>query len=146
VISLLAYCGNCHLVYIFLNKIWNYWDTFIGKLDKAKRNVIEFRHKSWWCTKTYELLKRHGVAFCVISAPGLPDDFIVTAQVAYIRFHGKRAWYRHDYSEAELMEWVTKMREVSTQYSELYCYFNNDYEAYAVKNALQLRNILKANS
>ncbi|MCK4475257.1 MAG: DUF72 domain-containing protein [Methanophagales archaeon] len=75
----------------------------------------------------------------------LPDDFVVTSDTAYIRFHGVEAWYRHDYSREELEEWAAKIKGATAKNcKEIYCYFNNDYEAYAPKNAMTLMKILKS--
>jgi uncharacterized protein YecE (DUF72 family) len=114
-------------------------DSFLSSLSQ-RDNVVEFRHKSWWRKETYELLKGHGAAFCMVSCPQLPDSFVVTSDIAYVRFHGSTAWYRHDYQQKELEEWGAKIKR--TKGKEVYCYFNNDYEAYAPKNATQLKGIL----
>lgn len=105
-----------------------------------RKNVIEFRHKSWWDEETYTLLKKHKAIFCILSSPSLPDDFVVTSDIIYIRFHGVKDWYRYDYPPEELEEWADKIKE--TKCKEIYCYFNNDFEAYAPKNALQLMEVL----
>jgi hypothetical protein len=39
----------------------------------------------------------------------LPDDLIRTADEVYVRFHGPKRWYRHDYSDEELADWATKI-------------------------------------
>jgi len=110
-------------------------DGFLSTVGRGN-NVIEFRHKSWWNKETYKLLRKHGTAFCAVSCPSLPDDFVITSDVAYIRFHGAGDWYRHNYSREEIGGWASKIR--AARCKEVYCYFNNDYEAYAPKNALEL--------
>jgi uncharacterized protein YecE (DUF72 family) len=114
-------------------------DKFLAEIEERK-NVIEFRHKSWWNEETYRLLKKHKAIFCILSSPTLPEDFVVTSDIAYIRFHGLEEWYRYNYSKEEMEEWADKIKE--TKCKEIYCYFNNDFEAHAPKNALQLMKIL----
>ena len=49
---------------------------------------------------------RRGTIFCSCSGPRLPDVLVRTADEIYLRLHGPERWYRHDYSEDELTEWV----------------------------------------
>ena len=34
-----------------------------------------------------------------------------TADEVYVRFHGPKRWYRHDYSTEELADWATKISD-----------------------------------
>ena len=109
-------------------------------LDPARRNVVEFRHKSWWNETVYRNFRKHGVIFCSCSGPKLPDDLIKTAEDIYIRFHGIERWYRHDYSDEELSQWADKIKASGAR--RIWVYFNNDYEGYAIKNAQSLLTLL----
>ena len=114
--------------------------TILAQLDHSRRNVVEFRHASWWTEKVYKAFRETGTIFCSCSAPRLPDQLIKTADDIYIRFHGKERWYRHDYTKAELTDW--KERVVASGAKRVWIYFNNDFGAYAPKNARTLRNLL----
>ena len=111
------------------------------QLDPAFRNAVEFRHQSWWRERVYREFAERGLIFCTVSAPRLPDDLIKTSDVIYARLHGRSRWYRHDYSDAELDDWATKIRESGAR--EAWIYFDNDRDAFAVKNALALRQRLE---
>lgn len=115
---------------------------FLKCLNKRYRNVIEFRHASWWNEKTYELMEDNAI-FCITSAPKLPEDFVKTHDVIYLRFHGKKIWYGSNYSEKELREWSEKIKKSKAK--EVYCYFNNDFNAFAVENAIKLKQLLENN-
>ena len=115
-------------------------DNIVGQLDPARRNVIEFRHPTWWNDHTYQTLQAAGAIFCACSGPGLPDDLIKTADEIYIRFHGVEKWYRHDYSHDELHEWADRIRNAGAK--RVWAYFNNDFDGYAVKNAAMLNEML----
>jgi uncharacterized protein YecE (DUF72 family) len=104
--------------------------------------AIEFRDPSWWVNETFEVLRKSNIAFCVESGLGLPDDMITTATHAYVRFHGPSDIYSSDYSEDLLMEWGTKINSCKDTCSDVFCYFNNDVNAYAIGNATRLREIL----
>jgi uncharacterized protein YecE (DUF72 family) len=77
-------------------------NDIIGQLDPARRNVVEFRHASWWNEEVYSAFRKAGIIFCSCSGPRLPDELIRTADEVYVRLHGPRRWYRHDYSKDEL--------------------------------------------
>ena len=115
----------------------------LEQFDTSNNNVLEFRHPSWYDEDVYKLLDDYNVIFCSVSTSNLPQDLIVIKNKAYIRFHGtdedKR--YQHLYSDEELRQWARKIKREDI--SELYCYFNNDYHANAVKNCLKLKKLLE---
>ena len=114
--------------------------SIVTQLDPRLRNAVEFRHKSWWRESVYRAFEKHGLIFCSISAPRLPDELIKTSDVIYIRFHGLSRWYRHDYADEELARWADKIDNSGAR--EAWIYFNNDREAFAIKNARTLRKLL----
>lgn len=114
--------------------------TILAQLDPSRRNVIEFRHPSWWNDDVYQALRDTGVIFCACSGPGLPDTLVKTADEIYIRFHGVEKWYRHDYNHEELLVWADRIRTSGAQ--RVWAYFNNDFDGYAIKNAAMLNRIL----
>ncbi len=116
-------------------------DTIVSQLDPARRNVVEFRHASWWNEEVYNAFRKAGIIFCSCSGPRLPDELIRTADEVYVRLHGPTRWYRHDYSKQELEEWANRIKASGAK--RIWIYFNNDNDAYAPKNAITLRRILK---
>jgi uncharacterized protein YecE (DUF72 family) len=115
--------------------------TLLAQLDPARRNVVEFRHKSWWNERVYDAFREAKVIFCSFSGPRLPDELVRTADDIYVRFHGTTRWYRHDYTKEELAVWVRRIRESGAK--RVWAYFNNDREGYAIKNARELIRQLK---
>lgn len=113
----------------------------IEQLNLEKRNVLEFRHQSWFKREVYEELKKNRIIFCIVSCPSLPEDFIKTSKDIYTRFHGKGRWYGSEYSKKELEEWAGKIKRSKAK--NVWVYFNNDHNAYAVKNALEMKTMLK---
>lgn len=119
--------------------------NFCSVLNEDYHNVIEFRHNSWYDEEVYNIMKNHNVAFCIISAPGdLPEDTITTADFAYVRFHGKKDWYNYKYSKDEMETWSNSIQSLNAK--QVYAYFNNDYDANAIKDGHQLQELLKDNS
>jgi uncharacterized protein YecE (DUF72 family) len=108
----------------------------VNQLDPGRRNVVEFRHRSWWNDRVYAALRERNAIFCSTSGPRLPDELVKTADEVYIRFHGTQRWYRHDYTPEELAVWTERIRTSGAK--KVWAYFNNDREGYAIKNAHEL--------
>lgn len=113
----------------------------ITQLDPVYRNVVEFRHRSWWRDAVYRTLTEHGIAFCAVSAPRLPELLPPNQRLLYVRLSGRSRWYHHDYSSEELRIWADRIRASGAE--EVWIYFNNDREGFAIKNALMLRRMLR---
>lgn len=114
--------------------------------------VMEFRHPSWFCDEVYEILRKFNVALCFSDTPRYPYCEEVTADFVYLRLHGHERLYASRYTKEQLDEYVTKiknwMKEVSPpkgRVKDIYCYFDNDAEGYAVQNAIELRKKISVN-
>jgi uncharacterized protein YecE (DUF72 family) len=106
------------------------------------RHCFEFRHESWFASGVYELLRRHGAALVIGDDPRRPfQTHELTADWTFIRFHRGRRGRNGNYSERELEEWAQRI-EGWRERADVYAYFNNDWEGYAVKNGLWLRKRL----
>ena len=115
--------------------------SIVAQLDPVWRNVVEFRHKSWWRSAVYRAFAQHRITFCAVSAPRFSEALPPKAEVLYVRFHGRSAWYRHDYSTEELTLWARRI--ASSGAKEAWIYFNNDRDGHAIRNALELRGLLQ---
>jgi uncharacterized protein YecE (DUF72 family) len=115
-------------------------NRIVGQLDTARRNVVEFRHRSWWNENVYAAFRKAGIIFCSCSGPRLPDQLVKTTKEIYVRFHGTKRWYRHDYTMEELHIWADRIKKSGA--SRVWAYFNNDREGFAIKNARALLRLL----
>lgn len=116
-------------------------ESLLKLLNAGSCHVLEFRHASWFDKSVYSILEKHKSVFCMISAPGnLPEDTVTTADTAYLRFHGKDRWYNYKYSEEELELWHKRLSKLKG-INQLYVYFNNDNNAWAVENAQVLKSM-----
>ena len=106
------------------------------------RHCFEFRHESWFVPEVYELLRAHGVALVIGDTPKRPfQAHELTADWTFIRFHeGTRGRYSN-YSKTELEEWARRIEEWAAL-GDVYAYFNNDWNGYAVRNGLWLKRRL----
>ena len=110
--------------------------AIVQQLQPSRRNVVEFRHRSWWNARVYAAFRDAGIIFCSCSGPRLPDELVKTSDDIYIRFHGTSRWYRHDYSKEELAIWVQRIHKSAAK--RVWAYFNNDRQGFAIKNAREL--------
>ena len=116
--------------------------NFCELLSKDFKQVIEFRHSSWFEEEVYDILRNYNVILCLVSAPiNLPQPEIKTSDTTYIRFHGKTTWYDYDYSHEELNAWKNTIEKLAPK--EVYAYFNNDMHGYGPKNCQYLQEQLK---
>ncbi|MGD2177171.1 MAG: DUF72 domain-containing protein [Anaerolineae bacterium] len=119
--------------------------------------VVEFRSREWISGRTFEELRALGFGFCCVDQPRfkslVPPVAVATGPVAYVRFHGRNrakwwrhaeAWERYDYSysDAELEEWVPKIRKLDEEVPLTLIYMNNHWQGQAVSSARQLRNLM----
>ncbi|MBA2655394.1 MAG: DUF72 domain-containing protein [Tatlockia sp.] len=115
--------------------------NIVLQLDSRRRNVVEFRHISWWNEDVYSAFRQAGIIFCSTSGPRFPDELISTTDEVYIRFHGKEKWYLYNYSEEELNAWAERISQSGAK--RIWAYFNNDGEGHAINNAKAFIKILK---
>jgi uncharacterized protein YecE (DUF72 family) len=111
--------------------------------DNPHKVAVEFRHKQWFTEEIRDLLKEIGAVFCGVDSPKIQLMDWVTSDTAYLRFHGRKKWYSYNYSEEELegvADLITRTTRGGTE--QFYIFFNNDFEGFAPKNALELLRIL----
>ena len=66
----------------------------------------------------------------------------LTAGWTFVRFHYGRRGRNGNYSDRELDEWAERI-DGWRQRVDVFAYFNNDWNAYAVRNALSLRTMIE---
>jgi uncharacterized protein YecE (DUF72 family) len=106
------------------------------------RHCFEFRHPTWYVPEVYALLRRHGVALVIPDGPRYPfRELELTAEWTFVRFHHGTRGRNGNYSERELAGWAERIEAWRRAGVDVYAYFNNDWEGYAVKNGLWLREL-----
>ncbi|MDQ6826843.1 MAG: DUF72 domain-containing protein [Candidatus Eremiobacteraeota bacterium] len=117
-------------------------EAFLDKLPAEYRYVVEFRHKSWNQEAVYQILRRRKMAFCIHDYPRAKTADVVTADFAYVRFHGYTSLYAGSYPKRTLQRWAKRLRAVGSRVNCTFIYFNNDVEAAAIGDAQYLRKLL----
>jgi len=103
------------------------------------RHCFEFRHPSWFASQVYALLRDHGAALVIGDHPERPfQTHELTADWTFVRFHRGSRGRGGNYSDAELDTWRRRIAQWRRRV-EVFAYFNNDWKAYAVRNALKLK-------
>lgn len=107
------------------------------------RHCFEFRHPSWFASEVYGLLHAFGVALVTGHDARRPlPDAPLTTDWTLFRFHYGARGRRGNYSETELREWAARIDDLRAE-AAVYAYFNNDWEAFAVRNGQRLKRLLE---
>ncbi len=118
-------------------------ESFLSTLPRGMKHVFEFRHQSWLEEGVFQILHKYRIGFCIFDMPSISCPLVATADFAYIRFHGSAGLYWSCYSDEELASWARKLANLTENLKAIYIYFNNDAEAFAVRNAITLRAYLE---
>jgi len=103
------------------------------------RHAFEPRDASWLADDVYALLEEFGVALVAADRAGSPLQWVDTAGWRYGRLH-QGAGRRGRYTKPELRRWSDRIRSVE---GDVYAYFNNDWEGFAVADGRSLLALLE---
>jgi uncharacterized protein YecE (DUF72 family) len=121
------------------------FETFFGyALGDGRRLAFELRHKTWFEPDNLALFERHRA--CVVQAessryPHTPPGF-APADFTYYRFHGPRRLYASAYTDDELGYWAGLIRADLSHDKDVFVYFDNDVNGYALDDAKRLQRLL----
>jgi uncharacterized protein YecE (DUF72 family) len=107
-------------------------DEFLAAAPRRLRFAIEFRDERWLSPDVFTVLERHRAALCIHDMLK-NHPRLVTADWTYLRYHGDH--YSGSYSEQHLAseaEWINRQLAAGL---DVFAYFNNDSQGYAVQNA-----------
>jgi uncharacterized protein YecE (DUF72 family) len=125
--------------------------------------AVEFRGGGWLdddaTGDTFRLLEEAGLAYVGVDEPqGFPNSVppltALTAPLAIVRLHGRNAatWesrtgaasdrFKYLYSDAELEEWVPRVRDLAAAARAVHVLFNNNYEDWGMQNARRMAHLL----
>jgi len=122
------------------------------------RLAVELRHRSWSDDEnTAGFLRENNVSWVKIDEPkfqsSISAEVPLTSDMAYFRFHGrnKEMWWKGDsetrykylYSDDEIQELVEEVRAVSGEAQYTFALFNNHWQGYAPRNAIDMMRALQ---
>jgi len=134
--------------------------NYLGELCTALSAfplVVEFRNDVWYQARVFDELAKRKIALALLDRPDLPglppETETLTADLAYIRFHGRNAetwWngdatsrYDYDYSDRELKDRARSLAALSRRASKVIATFNNHAKGNAPRNAKTLADFAR---
>lgn len=106
-------------------------------------HVLEFRHESWFCSETADILNQLGLGTCISDAEKWPRWDEVTDGMVYIRLHGRPETYASEYSDEEIQTWTDWLLEQLDNDRRGYVFFDNTDGGAAVDNAQLMQQLLE---
>lgn len=110
-----------------------------NSLSPGFRNIIEFRHTSWWIPEVYQALESMKITFCGVSYPNLPAEVIKTGAFGYYRLHGTPKLFYSGYETAELNRIYNEI--VLQGFEEMAVCFNNTASERGILDAMTFQNV-----
>jgi uncharacterized protein YecE (DUF72 family) len=102
-------------------------------------HVIEMRDPRGYEPWVLDLLRQYRVTLCVHDMHDSASPLVTTGPIVYMRFHGFGLKYGGSYPDEVLDEWAVWIRRALASGRDVYAYFNNDINGYAVYDAERLR-------
>jgi uncharacterized protein YecE (DUF72 family) len=139
------------------------WLRYVAERVAEYPLAVEFRQARWMDDDdrehTLALLEELGMLYVSVDEPqgfrsSVPPIAAATGSLAEVRFHGRNAqmWeargisaeerFAYDYSEAELSEWVPRIRALREQAAEVHVLMNNCYADYGIRSARRIADLL----
>jgi uncharacterized protein YecE (DUF72 family) len=119
--------------------------NFLKNLSNKYRYTFEFRNNTWWNDEAFDLLKYNNISFCIYELEGTITPKETTADFVYIRLHGPGKKYQGDYNIKTLSDWADSCIKWKGEGKDIFCYFDNDQNGFAAKNALELKILTEKN-
>jgi len=111
----------------------------IREISPKEKFTFEFRNESWFCPEVFQFFKKEkNITFCISDSGRYPQAREVFGDFAYIRFHGPGSLYSSKYSKDQLREWAIKIKNFFKKDLDVFCYFNNDFQGFAIEDAKEL--------
>jgi uncharacterized protein YecE (DUF72 family) len=112
---------------------------FLNAAPRDLRWAVEFRDSRWLNEEIYAILRSNNVALCI------HDKIIdhprkITADWIYMRFHGGAE--NGNYLRADLVRYSAEIKDYLKSGLDVYVYFNNDWQGFALDNAATLKELV----
>ncbi len=138
---------------------------FCKELAQGLPIAVEFRHGSWLIPerqdKVFDFLRKNDITYVtadepqygtLATVPFVPES---TTDTVYFRFHGRNRanWlkkgietslrFSYLYSKDELKSFVPYLQQYDKSKKQVYTMFNNCHGGFAMRNALEMMELLK---
>jgi uncharacterized protein YecE (DUF72 family) len=115
----------------------------LDRFPPGVRVAVEPRDDSWFDDELRSLLEKRGAALCLADSPRRDTPFWRTAGWGFVRFHEGRATPRPCYGERALTTWAERIASLWDARADVFCYFNNDSRACAVRDAVTFARLAR---
>jgi uncharacterized protein YecE (DUF72 family) len=107
------------------------------------RVAVEPRADSWFEDPLRRLLEERDAALCLADSPLRRTPAWRTATWGFVRFHEGLAAPVPCYGEPALAGWAERIASLWDDRSDVFCYFNNDARACAVRDAVAFAGLAR---
>lgn len=111
------------------------------KLLSKNNNAFELRDDSWFNNDVFQLISSHEATIVINNGGNFPVIDRVAGNFVYLRLHGPTSTYSSNYSDKFLKDLAKQIKTYLKKY-DVYVFFNNDAEGFAIKNAQTLKSFL----
>lgn len=112
-------------------------NDIVKMLDSTFRNVVEFRHESWWIPQVEAILSSHQITVCSVNYPKLPTSVFEASGTIYVRMHGNPKLFYSQYSVADLQQLENEIEKTDAERAMVY--FNNTASTAGILNAQEMK-------
>lgn len=103
---------------------------FLQELAGRVRPAFEFRNRSWFHERVFEILRMNHAAFCIAESEKIVSPVECTAPYAYLRLRNET------YDDASLAPWAERIRMLARNAPEIYVFFKHESAAPDLANRL----------
>jgi uncharacterized protein YecE (DUF72 family) len=114
-------------------------DRFPGHV----RVAVEFRDDSWYRDDVRRVLEERDSALCLADSPHRRTPEWRTSEWGFVRFHEGTGSPRPCYQEGALSTWAERIARHWGPDQDVFCYFNNDHLACAVRDAVRFAGLAR---
>ena len=108
----------------------------LDRFPKEIRVAVEPRDDSWFDDRLRTVLEERRAALCLADSPRRRTPAWRTADWGFVRFHEGGATPHPCYGERALATWAERIASLWPADADVFCYFNNDGRACAVRDAV----------
>jgi uncharacterized protein YecE (DUF72 family) len=103
---------------------------FLHEVTGRVRPAFEFRNRSWFHDRVFEILRMNQAAFCIAESEKIVSPVECTAPYAYLRLRNET------YDDASLEPWAERIRRLTPAAFEIYVFFKHESAAPELANRL----------
>jgi uncharacterized protein YecE (DUF72 family) len=110
-------------------------DETLAAFRGRARVAVEPRHASWFTDEVRAVLESHDAALCLADGGPVDAPKWRTANWSYVRFHRGKGRPAPCYTRSTLDTWAKELTSKWNRSEDVFCYFNNDPEGCAIRDA-----------